>query len=406
MRFVYFGPYNLPNPKSHSIQIVQMSHALARRGVDIELIVKKLHLAPEQVLAQYGLEPHANLTLRTIAEGKSKLNRWNGRTFRAYLKLLTARRAASREPTVFYFRGTAKAFDAIDAVCGMARLSGIPLLYEVHQIQFLDLENEHGGRFGEGEQLRAYIEQRRRREAEIYPRLGGIITLTTRLKELLGRHFDVSCPILIAPSGVNLCEAEAPLPIHGRTHDVCYVGSLYDFNGVDLLVEAMASVPGRRLAVVGDGRDGDMERVLSTARRFGVEDRVEFTGRLRHTEAMDWMRRARVLTAPLLKSDREDRVSWCSPGKLVEYMAAGGTIVASRLDSLCDILHDEKNALLFEPNSAASLAAAIKRALENPVQAQSLADRAFADVQEFTFDARARKVIEFAESILARPKSV
>ena len=139
-----------------------------------------------------------------------------------------------------------------------------------------------------------------------------------------------------------------------------------------------------------------------TARRAGVEDRVEFLGHRPHPEAMDWMRRARVVAAPTRRGMLERAEVYCSPGKLGEYMGSGAAIVASQTPALEVFLKDGHNALLVEPNSPAALADGIRRALEEDGLGERLARQAYDDAQALTFDARARKIIGFLEGLFTK----
>ena len=47
------------------------------------------------------------------------------------------------------------------------------------------------------------------------------------------------------------------------------------------------------------------------------------------------------------------------PIKVFEYLALGKVVVASRLTGVCNVIHDGKNGILFEPGDPASLADAI-----------------------------------------------
>ena len=161
------------------------------------------------------------------------------------------------------------------------------------------------------------------------------------------------------------------------------------------MIEALGRLPRARGVIVGGGREGELERLRAMIADRGLEDRVRLTGRVTPMEAAEWMRRARALVAPLRPSGQIDRISWCSPAKIFEYMAAGGAIVAARLKNLADVLEEGRSARLFEPGDAAALAGTLGELLENPDGAQRLADAALAESQRYTFEARARAILAF-----------
>lgn len=398
MRIVYLAPSHFPNPKSHSIQILETCHALARAGAQVELTVERIEGDSESALAHYGLAPHPNLAFRRLAPRGSHINKWSGRTFAAYLGWLVASRKLRGGNTCFYLRGTGKALSVMQSLFPFARALGVPIVYELHAVQYLDLAGRHGGRYGEGEKLQRFLADRRDLEGRTYRRLNGLVTISGALRDLVREEFSVQCPMLVVPSGVP---APAPPDTASRSRDidVCYVGSLYEFNGVDLLVEAMAEVPGKNLAVVGSGEKGDLERVRETARRAGVEDRVQFLGHLPHADAMAWLARSRAVVAPLRKGSLDRVERYCSPAKLFEYMASGATIIASRLPSTEEILTHDRNAILVEPNSASTLATGLRAALSDHGRAAALSRQAREDVTQYTFDSRAGRILDFLHSL-------
>jgi glycosyltransferase involved in cell wall biosynthesis len=67
------------------------------------------------------------------------------------------------------------------------------------------------------------------------------------------------------------------------------------------------------------------------------------------------------------------------PVVLAEAVAAGVPVVASRLGGLAEQLDDGKTAWLADPGSAASLADALRRTLEDPQHASAIA-RAARDI--------------------------
>ena len=52
---------------------------------------------------------------------------------------------------------------------------------------------------------------------------------------------------------------------------------------------------------------------------------------------------------------------YCSPLKMIEYLSAGRSIIASNLPSIAEIMVDESNCLLVEPESVDEWCAAVAR---------------------------------------------
>jgi len=80
-------------------------------------------------------------------------------------------------------------------------------------------------------------------------------------------------------------------------------------------------------------------------------------------------------------------------------MAAGVPTVASDLPSLREVVTDGDNALLVPPDDPDALASAIRRLLVNPGLAERIRRTAFGQVQAYTWDARATRIIEAFERL-------
>jgi glycosyltransferase involved in cell wall biosynthesis len=83
---------------------------------------------------------------------------------------------------------------------------------------------------------------------------------------------------------------------------------------------------------------------------------VSFTGQLGRDEVMTRIKQAACLIMPS---------EWyeCFPLVLVETLACGRPVVASRLGAMAELVRDGQTGLLFEPGNPRDLAAKVKRLL-------------------------------------------
>lgn len=168
---------------------------------------------------------------------------------------------------------------------------------------------------------------------------------------------------------------------------VLYVGNLEPYQGVDLLLEAMAIARQDalcHLAVVG-GRPHEVARYRTRIDELGLADRVRFTGARPLSQLPDLLRQADILCSPR-------RAGANTPMKIYSYMAAGRAIVATGIEAHTQVL-DETCALLVAPQ-AAPLADALRRLSADPAAREALGVRAKALAGEhYSFEAFERRLV-------------
>ncbi len=133
------------------------------------------------------------------------------------------------------------------------------------------------------------------------------------------------------------------------------VGSLIPRKGVDVLVNALASVPGARLTLVGDGPE--REHLEQLVRRLDLGDRVRFEGWLEPDAILEQLMLHDVL---VLASHAEGR-----PNVVLEAMASAMPVVASNIDGVDELVEHERTGLLFTPGESGELAGLLGRLATN-----------------------------------------
>ena len=211
--------------------------------------------------------------------------------------------------------------------------------------------------------------------------------------------------ILIARDAVSLrpfeslsrSAAREALGIGPDTPAVCYLGHLYPWKGVDVLLEAVRALDPEVPVYVVGGVPPDLDRI---ARRAADLPNVTVTGHLPPAEARRYLMACDLAVIPFSGRTAIAR-EHASPLKLFEYMAAGCAIVASDLPSLREVLADGRNAVLVAPDDPGALAAGVSRVLHDHELAARIRQAARAEVEEHTWTQRAASILDFLKSVPA-----
>lgn len=138
--------------------------------------------------------------------------------------------------------------------------------------------------------------------------------------------------------------------------------------GQSVFLRSIAGLPAELAAqfmLVGGGEDEPQLRRL--AGELGLGERVIFAGPQPHLA--DVLHTLDVLVIPSLRYESVPKI-------LLEGMAVGRAVVASRVGDIPEFVVDGVTGLLVEPGDAAALAGAIRRLLEHPDEAKALGDQA------------------------------
>lgn len=187
-----------------------------------------------------------------------------------------------------------------------------------------------------------------------------IVAVSGDLRDQLVADGVDASKIRVVPNGVDprRFRPDGPsLPVGlERKRVVGFVGSLKAWHGIEVLAEAFETLavdPDLHLLVVGDGPMAgplaDLERRLP--------GRVTLTGSVPPAEVPAYLRAMHVAVAPYPDLER----FYFSPLKVLEYMASGVAVVASRIGQLRELVRDGDTGLLVQPGDSEALARAVSR---------------------------------------------
>jgi glycosyltransferase involved in cell wall biosynthesis len=411
LRILYFADIRFPLERANGIQTMETCYALSERGHDVELIVRPDTGTPARDPFQYyGLPPLERFRIeRAPFSGPAAARRLG------YLAFAAGRAAGSDRADVVFTRDLGVA----SLLLRIPRWLRPPVVYESH-----GYAPDVAAALPEliataAAPARRKLLRLERREAHVWERAGGYVTITAALAADHAGRYGNRERVAVVPDGVRIGildsgfgSRDSGLGIRDsgsgkqeagsvvETPIVAYAGHLYAWKGVDILLEALALVPAVGGLIVGGlEAEPDLGRVKKLAERLGISARVTFTGLVAPARVADLLRSATILALPNPASAISNRFT--SPLKLFEYMAAGRAIVASDLPSIREVLHDGVDALLVAPGDAAALAEAIRRLVAEPALAEQLARRAAEAAPGYSWSRRAERLEALFAAVIA-----
>jgi glycosyltransferase involved in cell wall biosynthesis len=211
------------------------------------------------------------------------------------------------------------------------------------------------------------------------------VTISEYNRRFLGEHARTSTPVHVVHCGVDPTahrfRARAPGP--GAVRALC-VASLQEYKGHRVLLEALAGVERVELDLVGGGPlRAELERLASA---LGLSGRVRFHGPMAEPEVAALLDVADcfVLASVVAADGQMEGV----PVALMEALAAGVPVIATRLSGIPELVRDGETGLLAEPGSATDLRRALVALLADPAgsRARAAAGRRLVEVE---YDLRA-----------------
>ncbi|HSR09272.1 MAG TPA: glycosyltransferase family 4 protein [Bryobacteraceae bacterium] len=185
-----------------------------------------------------------------------------------------------------------------------------------------------------------------------------------------------------------------PLPIADASLVIGVVCALRPEKGLLTLVDAFAQVrdtaPGLKLLIVGDGPM--LPALEERVREYSLGTQCVFQPAV--ADVREWLREIDIFVLPSL--------SEALSNSLLEAMASGCTVVASRVGGNPELVQDGKTGLLFTPGDTGDLARQLRSLIASELLRKQLRDNSLAFVREnFNRDTSVHRIQELYRSFLA-----
>ena len=281
----------------------------------------------------------------------------------------------------------------------LAEWLGVPHLYDMHSSLPQQLAN-----FGYDRSvlIRRLFE---RAETLMITRSHAIITICQELQDTAAAHGAADRASLIenvmggdlddgAPEAEE--ELRARYGIGARQPVVLYTGTFEAYQGLDLLIEATATLgrthPDAHVLVVG----GTPTQVARARRHAGSgASNLLFTGQRPATEIPGFVAACDILVSPRTSGTN-------TPLKIYSYLRSGRPIIATRLRTHTQVL-DSETALLVPPRADA-LATGLARLIDDPDERTRLAEAAQAlAASRYSRESYVARTAAAYERLLGRP---
>lgn len=219
-----------------------------------------------------------------------------------------------------------------------------------------------------------------------------VITLNTQMRDKLIAMAVPAEQITIVPNSVDPAtyrpgssdqEMSARFQLEQDDIVVGYMGAMLDYEGIDLLVEAVgpiiASNPRIKVLLVGANStlradpSSVEHRLAKQIEHHDLGENIQLVDRVSAETARDLYQLFDICVYPRRALEVCELVS---PLKPLEAMAAGKTVVGSDVGGLSGMLRHEQTGLVFAKENVSALQAALRRVIENPELREQLANGA------------------------------
>ena len=400
LTIAYISRLVYPDPTAAALQTMQMAAAFARQTGDAHLFVHDLADSEETTRQQYAVDGsplriwllHAKRWPSLFyGNGKARFLTYNS-AVAAILGFHPAWRQTSGQRQVLFVRSRLESL-----YWGLMRpylwwLRDWVFIYEAHDLQVPLLDGESVAY--------DYNSPRVRRTARALKNYDLVLAITRHLAEDIQVFTQGSVKPKVVPLCTGLQRLRRPPVVRLSSDQVVlgYIGTVDIEHGIGDLSQAMQMLPENCiLRIVGRVRAGAKTWLDQWMENPAGSGRIELRPPVSYSEVAAEIDACDIVLAPV--GDTVHSKRYRSPLKLFDYMARGKPIVAAGVPCHLELLQDGVNARIYRPGDPEDLAACIMSLVEQPQQAEAIARTAWEQSTSYTYDARARRILELVDEV-------
>lgn len=243
----------------------------------------------------------------------------------------------------------------------------------------------------------------RAKNAAYFKNISKIICVSNEIANDLNSIGVRENKIAIISSGIYLVEFKnidedrvAALRNQYSKPIIISVGVLRPAKGFKYLIEAFGKVKEKfleaTLIIIGGGPDRvELEKQIKNITN------INFLGWQDHGRVIEYLKVADIfiLSSIYMEGDREG-----TPTSIMEAMAAGLPIIATRVGGNQQLIKDGENGFLVEPENSEELAKVMEKLINNPDLAQKMRTQNLEDIEQKDWSIITEKINEIYKSVL------
>jgi len=382
MKLIYISNTRMPTEKAHGLQIIKMCEAFSSQGVEVELVLPhRINPNKGDIFQFYNIKKTFKIKKLFCLDTLSL--KYSGKV--GYI----IQYVSFALSVFFYFLFNRKKFNG--SILYLRDEISARLLSFFHKNVYLEL---HG------------FDDRHKGNKDFFiNRIGGLVLITQKVKE---EFLELGIPkekILVAADGVDLkifdiemskVEARKILNLPPNKAIIGYTGRFKTMGmdkGINDILKAITLSKNKEIVFVAVGGSvEDIEYYQKIVDELNIASQVMILGYKKQTELAIYQKACDILLMPF--PFNEHYAYYMSPLKMFEYMAAKRPIISSDLPSVRDVFN-EVNCLFCRSGDADDLRQKIELLIENKELSNSISQKAYSEIGNYTWGKRANNIIKF-----------